>query len=218
MTTENIEIKVKIEYSKTSQSRYVSHLDNIDVITKALRRLQLPYAVSQGCHIRPKLSFAPPLPLGHASYCEYLIITLEKEIEPEKLKTDLTDQLPEGMTVTNVIQPWIEKKSKNIGERLEYLLHFRDLATAQIAKEYLSDPESSFEGHHKGKTKKYKLGKAVSKISLSASEGKNLLAVEFEQGIEGIPSVSKIITALAEALDKDKDSLYLIERISLTEL
>ena len=50
--TENIEnpeeIKAKVIYTKTKQSRYVAHLDNIDVMCKALRRIQLPYAVTQG--------------------------------------------------------------------------------------------------------------------------------------------------------------------------
>ena len=44
-----------------------------------------------------------------------------------------------------------------------------------------------------------------------------VLEIEFKQGMAGVPSVSKVITALSEHLNDLKDNLFLIERLSLTE-
>jgi uncharacterized protein (DUF2344 family) len=58
------EFRLKVSYSKTKQARYIPHLDTIEVVAKAIRRLKLPYAVSQGCHVRPKITFGAHFPLG----------------------------------------------------------------------------------------------------------------------------------------------------------
>lgn len=220
--TENIEnpeeIKAKVIYTKTKQSRYVAHLDNIDVMCKALRRIQLPYAVSQGCHPRPKLSFASPLPLGHASFCEYFVVTLTKEIDPEWLKTALSKELPNGMDVLEVITPYHEKRTKNKGDCVKYRLTFNDEDICNKALDFLNNPETSFEIESKGRLRSYKLGSAVKNPVMSHENGKYLIVADFLQGIAEIPSVSKIITALARFLGEDRDSLQLIERLSIQSL
>ena len=220
--TENIEnpeeINAKVIYTKTKQSRYVAHLDNIDVMCKALRRIQLPYAVSQGCHPRPKLSFASPLPLGHASFCEYFVVTLTKEIDPEWLKTALSKELPNGMDVLEVITPYHEKRTKNKGDCVKYRLTFNDEDICNKALDFLNNPETSFEIESKGRLRSYKLGSAVKNSVMSHENGKYLIVADFLQGIAEIPSVSKIITALARFLGEDRDSLQLIERLSIQSL
>ena len=220
--TENIEnpeeIKAKVIYTKTKQSRYVAHLDNIDVMCKALRRIQLPYAVSQGCHPRPKLSFASPLPLGHASFCEYFVVTLTKEIDPEWLKTALSKELPNGMDVLEVITPYHEKRTKNKGDCVKYRLTFNDEDICNKSLDFLNNPETSFEIESKGRLRSYKLGSAVKNSVMSHENGKYLIVADFLQGIAEIPSVSKIITALARFLGEDRDSLQLIERLSIQSL
>ncbi|HAE40444.1 MAG TPA: hypothetical protein DCG57_17700 [Candidatus Riflebacteria bacterium] len=212
------EYKTRINYSKTRQARYIAHLDTIDVICKALRRLQLSYAVTQGCHVRPKISFGPPLPLGHASYCEYFVITLNQEPDVEWLKNALNKEMPQGMEVMSIEHPWSDKKSSAGGEWVQYQLYFKSSATAEQAQTYLLNPDSSFEIQRKGQNKRYVLGKAVQKAKLSGQGDAWLLTAEFIQGIADVPSVSKIVTALAGHLGASRDDFYLLERTSLKEL
>lgn len=220
--TENIEnpdeIKAKVVYTKTQQARYVAHLDNIDVMCKALRRIQLPYAVSQGCHPRPKLSFAPPLPLGHASYCEYFVVTLTKAIDPEWLKKALTKELPNGMEVIEVITPYHDKRTRNKGDCVKYRLTFDSEEICNKAFDFLINPETTFETESKGRIRTYKLGSAVKKPTMYHEDNKYIITADFFQGLAEVPSVSKIITALAKFLGDSKDSLKLIERLSLQAL
>jgi radical SAM-linked protein len=212
------EYKTRINYSKTRQARYISHLDTIDIISKALRRLQLHYAVTQGCHIRPKISFGPPLPLGHASYCEYFVITLLQQPDAESLKTALNRELPQGMEVISLEFPWIDKKSGAAGEQVNYRLHFSSRQTADLARTWLLNPETAFQGMRKGETRSYAIGKAVQKAELVEADSDWELQAEFVQGLADVPSVSKIVTALAEYLGASRDDFYLLERIALQEI
>lgn len=220
--TENIEnpeeIKAKVIYTKTQQSRYVAHLDNIDVMCKALRRIQLPYAVTQGCHPRPKLSFASPLPLGHASFCEYFVVTLTKAIDPEWLKSALSQELPNGMDVLEVITPYYDKRTENKGDCVKYRLTFNDEETCTKAFDFINNPETTFEIESKGRLKTYKIGSAVKASEMRHEGEKYLIVADFLQGLAEVPSVSKIITSLAKFLGENRDSLELIERLSIQAL
>lgn len=212
------EFKTRVNYSKTRQARYIAHLDTIDIICKALRRIHLSYAVTQGCHVRPKISFGPPLPLGHASYCEYFVITLLQQPDPEALKTALNRELPQGMEVLSVDCPWVDKKAAAVGEQVEYRLHFSSRATADRARSWLLNPESAFQVVRKGEARKYTIGKAVQRADLAEADDSWQLQAEFIQGLADVPSVSKIVTALAEQLGESRDDFYLLERIALKEL
>jgi radical SAM-linked protein len=214
----NEEFKAKIIYSKTCQARYIAHLDTIDVISKSLRRLQLPYAVTQGCHARPKLTFGPPLPLGHASFCEFFIISLVEKTDAEALKNSLNRELPQGMQVIEVILPFTENKRTSEGDQLSYRFTFSDKVVAEKAISFLSSPDVTFSVDRKGKNRDYRLGDAVRKAELINSPNGAVINAEFVQGIAEVPSVSKIVTALADNLGDDRDSLRLIERVAQREL
>ena len=211
------EVKVRVDYSKTCQARYIAHLDTIDVICKALRRLQLPYAVTQGCHVRPKISFGPPLPLGHASFCEYFVLNLTRPIDNAWLQESLNREFPHGMQVLRVTSPYIEKKNGNFGEQLTYRLTFSDGVSAGLARDYLLDGTSAFEVERKGQNRKYCLKDAVIGVTSGKNGNETVLEAQFVQGQADVPSVSKIVTALASHLAERKDHLKLIERIALVE-
>ena len=215
---ETCEIKARVIYEKDLQSRYISHLDTIDIICKALRRLQLPYLVTSGCHIRPKISFGAPLPLGHASRCEQFILSLSETVTAEWLKNELSQQLPAGMTVVSVELPAAEEKKGANGDLVEYRLGFSCEASAHKALAFLSNPETSFSLVSKGKTKSFSIGEAVQKVELKQENSSYVISAEFIQGQQSVPSVSKIVTALAEHLQSARDDLFLIERISLKKL
>ncbi len=216
--SENSEIKVRVTYEKTMQSRYIAHLDTIDIISKALRRLQLPYQVTSGCHIRPKISFGAPLPLGHASLCEQFVLSLSQPIDGEWLQKALSEQLPQGMKIISVEIPCSEDKKGANGDLVKYRIGFTDQSTANRAHQFLENPETAFSLVSKGKVKNFKLGDSVQSIIKNQSETLCVLEVEFIQGRPEVPSVSKIVTALADFLGDEKDCLVLIERISLLKL
>jgi radical SAM-linked protein len=81
--------------------RFTSHLDVMRAWERSLRRSGLPLAFSQGHHPHLKMSFGPPLPLGHRSRAE--VFDLEFTRPPGvDLAACLNAVLPEGLQVLDV--------------------------------------------------------------------------------------------------------------------
>ena len=94
---------VRIRFSKAGRVRFVSHRDVARLFERALRKLRLPVAYTEGFSPRPKLSFGLALTVAHESDAEYLDVELFKPVDLEALPAELTDALPEGLTVQAVI-------------------------------------------------------------------------------------------------------------------
>ena len=88
--------KYRFQYEKKGRTRFLSHLDMVRILTRALRAACLPVSYSAGYRSRPRVSFGPPLPLGFTSTCEYFDVELETAPQEDPLKA-LNTFLPEGI-------------------------------------------------------------------------------------------------------------------------
>lgn len=96
-------ISIRIRFTKAGRVRFVSHRDVARLFERALRKLQLPVAYSEGFSPRPKLSFGLALTVAHESEAEYLDVELKEAIDLEALPAEFTEALPDGMTVEAVV-------------------------------------------------------------------------------------------------------------------
>ncbi len=71
-----IKRRIRVRYSKKGAIRFLSHLDTIKILTRAVRRANIPIEYSKGFSEHMKLAFGPPLPLGYTSDAEYMDIEL----------------------------------------------------------------------------------------------------------------------------------------------
>lgn len=94
--------KVKFVFTKNGPMRYISHLDLMRLLTRALRRADLPIKMTEGFSPHPKLSIRRALKLGLESVGEEGGIVLKEEMAPEEFKQRLNKQLPEGIEITDV--------------------------------------------------------------------------------------------------------------------
>lgn len=114
-----IKTRFRIKYEKTETLRFLGHLDLVRAITRAIERINIPVAYSQGFVKRPQISFSPPLPFGTTSREEYFDILLETHSQGD-IKTKLNDTLPEGLRVLEAERvpenstPLFEKFRKSI--------------------------------------------------------------------------------------------------------
>jgi radical SAM family uncharacterized protein/radical SAM-linked protein len=97
-TTAPTKNRVRIRWCKSARYRYMSHLENLHLMERAIRRARLPVAYSQGHNPIMKLSLGPPLPLGFTSEAEYIDITLESNLMPYMID-NLRKQLPQGIEI-----------------------------------------------------------------------------------------------------------------------
>jgi len=104
-------MRLRARYSKKGKVRFTSHRDVARIWERALRRVGLGMAYSQGFSPRPKMSFGLALSTGHESEAEFLELELSDE-EGEAADWDrertvdlaerLTGALPVGLDVVAI--------------------------------------------------------------------------------------------------------------------
>ncbi|UCC79500.1 MAG: TIGR03960 family B12-binding radical SAM protein [Candidatus Zixiibacteriota bacterium] len=90
--------RLRIRYSIGPELRFLSHLDNIRTIFRAIRRGEIPVAYSEGYNPHQKVSFGPPLPVGYISEAEYFDMVLTEPFREEFLK-NLERSFPEYIKI-----------------------------------------------------------------------------------------------------------------------
>lgn len=96
---------VRLNFSKTGRAIYISHLDVNRMMTRAVRRAQLPMWYTEGFNPHPYIAFALPLSLGQSSDCEYMDIRIEGDMTDTEIMARLNETLPEGLKILSVGAP-----------------------------------------------------------------------------------------------------------------
>jgi radical SAM-linked protein len=97
-------LRYRNRFTETGKVRFVSHRDVARLFERALRKLRLPVAYSEGFSPRPKLSFGLALSVSHESEAEYLDVELTERPDVEGLPRALSAALPDGIDVVGVIE------------------------------------------------------------------------------------------------------------------
>ena len=105
-------MKVRFRFAKTGKVRWTSHRDVARMWERALRRVRLPLAYTEGFSPRPRVSFGLALPTGHESVAEYLDVEVAEggsgdmagpegtpSLEMAGLPGVLSEALPDGVDV-----------------------------------------------------------------------------------------------------------------------
>ena len=109
--------KIRICFSKTGYSKYVSHLDLMKTLQRTFRRGGIDISYSQGFNPHPIMSIAHPLPLGVEGLNEYMDISVDSKTNFEELKIKMNNALPQDIRVHSVFNA---DKPLNILVRAEY--------------------------------------------------------------------------------------------------
>ena len=96
-------MRIRLRFAKLGKVRFTSHRDVARMWERALRRLELPVAYTEGFSPRPKLSFGLALSTGHESEAEFLDVELREEPDLAHLPAQLSQQLPVGIDVTAAV-------------------------------------------------------------------------------------------------------------------
>ncbi len=120
--------KYRVRFAKEKAVRYLSHLDVIKAVERAVRRAGLQMVYSEGFHPHPKLSFGPALAVGICSVDEYFDIELVNDYETDSLINLLNRALPGGLRILQVrkIEAHHVKPLNAIINRASYLVELRN--------------------------------------------------------------------------------------------
>ena len=147
---------VRIRFTEFGKVRFISHRDVARLFERALRKLSLPVAYSEGFSPRPKLSFGLALSVGYESEAEYLDVELTERVELDGLIDRFTDALPNGITVANIVH--LEAGASSLQQSIvscQWMVEILGIAKSELESKVasvLAATELPVERVRKGKT------------------------------------------------------------------
>ncbi|MDO5713641.1 MAG: TIGR03936 family radical SAM-associated protein [Tissierellia bacterium] len=95
-------MKLRGEFTKLGNIKYISHLDLMRVFSRAFQRGNIPVLYSEGFNPHPLFTLGNPLSLGVESESEFLEIEVEDHLDPKDFKKAMNEVLPEGIRILRV--------------------------------------------------------------------------------------------------------------------
>ncbi len=95
---------IRIVFEKKDTAIYMSHLDLMRCMTRALTRAEIPVKYTEGFNPHPYLVFAAPLALGIAGEQEYFEIKITEDMAFSEMKDRLDQVLPQGLKILDVLE------------------------------------------------------------------------------------------------------------------
>lgn len=97
-------MKIKAIFSKSGDMRFISHLDLMRLFQRALRRADLPAAITKGFSPHLKISIQRALKLGLESDNEELTVCMSKSVKAATFAESLNNNLPDGVRVIKALE------------------------------------------------------------------------------------------------------------------
>lgn len=92
----------RASFRKMDRMRFVSHLDLLRIISRALRRAGVPLKYSQGFNPKPLMAFSPALAVGIESEDEYVDFRSGAPLDAALLER-LNGTLPDGLSFARIV-------------------------------------------------------------------------------------------------------------------
>ena len=97
--------KLRFRFSKVGRIKFISHLDLMATMRRALLRAGVRLEYSEGFNPHPYMSAALPLSVGQESLCELLDVGVSEGLSAEGLPAIITAELPEGLEILEAYAP-----------------------------------------------------------------------------------------------------------------
>ncbi len=107
-------MKARIKFRKYGVMKFIGHLDMMRFFQKAMRRAQIPIALSGGYSPHMIMSFAQPLGVGLTSDGEYMDVELKAPIASAEAVERLNKAMVEGVEVVSFREIPDEKKASGM--------------------------------------------------------------------------------------------------------
>lgn len=92
-------VRIRVEFAKINRLKYLSHLELVTLLHRAMRRAGVPLEYSKGFHPSPKMSFGPPLGVGISGLSEFFDMEVSPPFDLVENKIKLNNLLPEGVRI-----------------------------------------------------------------------------------------------------------------------
>lgn len=211
---------VRMFFEKTGMAKFISHLDTVRCVTRAMKRANVPIWFTEGFNPHAFMSFAMPLSLGFESYCETVDFRLTEDVNLDELAENINNALPVDITVKKIAIP---QMSPNDIRWADYKIVFNnpDEKLLDTADKILSSDEIIVE--KKAKQGRKKVAKEVNikehikSYELTNDNGKLILKTVLSSGTSVNINPMLLIGALVKDTETDEQDVDVIKIQSYTE-
>lgn len=201
-------MKLRLKYAKRDRVKYISHLDLMRAIERALRRAKLPVDFTQGFNPRPKMTFAAALPVGATSVGEYMDIEFFREISVQDLVIWLNRCLPTGLEV--IAAEVLGEKDIKLSDLNAAIYEVEIFMGNAVEKELvqgisqlLNSEEIIIEKTTKGRVRQVNIAPLIHNIEIrEMNQGRAKLEMELSLGQRGNVSPPTVVSELDKVILK----------------
>lgn len=90
--------RLRVRYRKRGRLAYLGHLEVIHTIDRAIRRSELPFAVTQGFSPHMRVGFSSALPVGTSSSCEWFDLFMTEPVPAVEARRRLAAAMPPDLS------------------------------------------------------------------------------------------------------------------------
>ena len=196
------EQRLRIEFAKGGELKYISHLDLARAWERVFRRAALPLAYSQGFNPRPRFQIAAALPVGVTGRAELLDAWLGVRMEPQEVLARLGPNLPPGLSVLGVQE--VDLRAASLQSRMRTAEYLVEVDTAEPlqgirirVRALLEAPTLPRQRHHKGRMRSYDLRPLIRDIEVAlGKEGVVMLNMHVQNSPQGAGRPDEVLDAL----------------------
>ena len=131
VNTPPVRLRAAIEYAILGDLRYLSHHDEMRMLTRALIRSQWPLDFSQGFNPQPRFSIPLPRRTGIAADPQLALILLNEGWPIERLREQLGVALPKNVPLRAVVCPAVSGSPKPVRAVFDAPLDAADVSAVQ---------------------------------------------------------------------------------------
>lgn len=206
------EFPVRLVIAKEGRSAYISHLDTMRTLQRALSRADLTLKHTGGFHQRVFLSLVRPLSLGYESDGELCDIVLSEPCSTETLPERLNAVLPEGLTVKSVSEHAVNGR-EIMWTRYELMLYLPENSDTGVADDlralWLAPDFSVMKRNKKGVYQEAQVADSIR--SLTVTELPEIPALRMDailrDGPDGSLNPAYLLAAAREKLGFEPESV-----------
>ncbi|MBP7654523.1 TIGR03936 family radical SAM-associated protein, partial [Candidatus Dependentiae bacterium] len=195
---ENLKYVYRMVYIKSYKLKFISHLDLQKLLLTSLKFAGLKMKYSQGFNKKPLIEFSGALSLGFISLSEIIDVTLETEIDCEKVRKQLNLFFNKNLLFKSIFK--LNDKKQSISESIEQNIYNIVLyKNSGISYEKIKNiSESKITVLKKDRNKIIDLKEFVSEFSIKTLKNFDIVTIKIKNNRSGSVNPFQIIKDIVD--------------------
>lgn len=145
-------INLRARFEKSGRSVFISHLDLMRTMQRALKRSKIPVWYTEGFNPHIYLNFPLALSLGVTGRSEFMDFAVTERTAFETLRDRLNAEMPEGLRILEIFEPLNENKDIGFADyRIDFHSGADPKETLSMLEKMLSEEKIEVDKRSKSK-------------------------------------------------------------------